>query len=53
MASIVLIDDDDNVRSKSAEVPRSDGDALDTAADRKAGRKLQKSRQYDKVIGEK
>ena len=50
MASILLIDDDENLRLVAAEVLRADGHTVDTANDGKSGLELYKAWLPDLVI---
>jgi CheY-like chemotaxis protein len=50
MASILLIDDDKNLRVLTSDLLRRGGHAVDTASDGKEGLELYKSGQYDLVI---
>jgi CheY-like chemotaxis protein len=50
MATILLIDDDEDVRNMTAELLLSAGHAVDTADDGKTGLALYKTKQYDLVI---
>lgn len=50
MASILLIDDDENVRIMTAELLRSAGHMVDTADDGKPGIALYKTKLHDLVI---
>jgi CheY-like chemotaxis protein len=50
MASILLIDDDENVCAMTAELLRSAGHTVDTAGDGKAGLALYKTRLHDLVV---
>jgi CheY-like chemotaxis protein len=50
MASILLIDDDENLRILAAEVLRGDGHTVDTANDGKSGLELYKAWLPDLVI---
>jgi CheY-like chemotaxis protein len=50
MASILLVDDDDNLRIVTAELLRAGGYTVDTANDGKTGLVLYKSKMHDLVI---
>jgi len=50
MASILLIDDDENLRTITAEILRSAGHTTDTAGDGRAGLALYKAKLHDLVI---